>query len=445
MRLIGSVAVVALWAAAPLAAQSTGVPPTQTPTPTPTPSPVPTTNAVGPPQLRDFNLNGATTQPVQPPAAVPTPTPAPTTREAVPPLTEPRATPAPSAARRMAARPGPTSPAPDRDPSPDAVTVDLPPPSAAPVLPEVGFAPAPAPAPSAEAPIAADQPATNWWPWLAALLAVGLGAAFLWSRRQREGRERYAVDHDELGALVTPAADAPMPLPRAAEPSPAPRASVPTPATIPAHPRPRQPATPAPFPSLLPTPTPNPAPAPSPAPPSPPISGGIVASGLKPKIEFEVVPIRAETDGAEGAALDVDIIIMNRGSAPARDVLVDALLLNAGPQVDAEVGRFFLQPPTKGERVPLIAPMSSVTIPARLEVDSAKLAPLVVEGRKLLVPLIAVNASYRWSGGEMNDASSFLIGRGDAEGGKMAPFRIDRGARSWTGLAARLHSSGLER
>jgi hypothetical protein len=346
--------------------------------------------------------------------------------------------------RPAAARPRPASAAPDRDPSPDAVTVDLPPPGAAPVLPDAGFAPAPAPTPAAGAPPASDQPATNWWPWLAALLALGLGGALLWSRRQREGRERYAVDHDALGAVLAPASEAPLPLPRAAASPPEPlrRASVPTPATVPAHPRPRQPA---PFPSLSPTPAPAPAAVPTPPPAPPPISGGIVASGLKPKIEFEVVPIRAEADGADGAALDVDIIIMNRGSAPARDLLVDALLVNAGPQVDAEVGRFFLQPPTKGERVPLIAPMSSVTIPARLEVAGDKLAPLVVEGRKLLVPLVAVTASYRWSGGEMSDASSFLIGRGEAEGGKMAPFRIDRGARSWTGLAARLHSSGLER
>jgi len=63
----------------------------------------------------------------------------------------------------------------------------------------------------------------------------------------------------------------------------------------------------------------------------------------------------------------------------------------------------------------------------------------------LLVPLIAINAVYRWSGGELKDSSSFLVGRGEADEGKLAPFRLDRGARSWSGLAARLHSSGLQR
>jgi hypothetical protein len=89
--------------------------------------------------------------------------------------------------------------------------------------------------------------------------------------------------------------------------------------------------------------------------------------------------------------------------------------------------------------------MASVSVRARLQVPGEMLAPLVIEGRKLLVPLVAMNASYRWSGGEMTESSSFLVGRGDAEGGKMAPFRLDQGVRSWSGLGARLHSTGLQR
>jgi hypothetical protein len=142
--------------------------------------------------------------------------------------------------------------------------------------------------------------------------------------------------------------------------------------------------------------------------------------------------------------LTVDIIVTNRGSAPARDVLVEAQLINAGPKVDDDVARFFLQPPGSGERVPVIPPMATVGVRVRLQVPGAMLAPLVVEGRKLLVPMVAVNAFYRWSGGEVTDSSSFLVGRGDADAGKLAPFRLDQGARSWSGLAARLHSTGLQ-
>lgn len=185
-------------------------------------------------------------------------------------------------------------------------------------------------------------------------------------------------------------------------------------------------------------------PTPTPAPLPPPIGGGIVASGLKPRIEFELVPIRAETDADGNAAVTFDVIVHNRGSAPARDVLVEAQLINAGPRVDEDVGRFFMQPAGTGERVPNIPPMGRVSIRSRLAIAGATFAPLVVEGRSLLVPLVAINAFYRWSGGELANSSSFLVGRGEGEEGKLAPFRLDRGARSWSGLAARLHSTGLQ-
>ncbi len=400
VSLVNSVTLVAVLAVAPVAAQSTNVA-----TPTPTPSPAPTGNAVGPPTLRDFNLNGTVTQPAQPA----NPTPAPAERPAAPSQSAPagpRPTPTPAP---VVAAPGPATAAPDRDPAPGTATIDLPAPTAAPLAAEPSFAPALEPATSTQ--LAADERGLAWWPWLAAL-AVALGGAFIWWRRKQQGGQRYAADHADPGALVAPPVAAPPPLPRTAAPMPAPRANISTPV---------------------------------PTPPAAPVPDGIFASRLKPQIEFELVPIRAETDAAEGAALTFDIIVVNRGSAPARDVLVEAQLINAGPQVDAEVGRFFMRPAGNGERVPVIPPMGRVAIKTRLAVPGANLAPLVVEGRKLLVPLIAINAVYRWSGGELKDSSSFLVGRGEADEGKLAPFRLDRGARSWSGLAARLHSSGLQR
>jgi len=432
MRFIEAAALAGLVMATPLAAQSTNE----------TAPPPPAAEAVGPPQLRDFNLNGAATQPVQPatPAPAPTPPQQPSPSAPAPDTAatdEPRATAAPARTAPAPARRRPTIAAPDRDPARDAVTVDLPPPVAAPIVPEPSFAPAPPPVPAAEAQLGADDSGTGWWPWAGALLALGLGAAFLWWRTRRDKSEPYAAEGAGLGAALATPAGPPVPLPRAAATpavpaSPAPQSS------------PRAPARPLPSAPQAPAPAATPAPSQAPAPPPPPPSGGIVASGLKPRIEFDLVPIRAETDAAEGAALTVDIIVINRGSAPARDVLVEAQLINAGPQVDAEVGRFFVRPAGSGERIPVIPPMQSVAIKIRLEVPGADISPLVVEGRKLLVPLVALNAFYRWSGGDLSESSSFLVGRGDAEGGKMAPFRLDQGARSWSGLGARLHSSGLQ-
>lgn len=435
-------AIAALTGAAHLAAQST----TNT---SATPAPPPSGTAVGPPQLRDFTLNGTVTQPAQPTTTAPSPaprTPPPTTAspaDAAPtnspataaPATRSRAAPA----RATSAPRPPVVAGPDRNPSADAVTVDLPPATAAPVLPEPSL-PAPLdPAPAADRPLGSGSGPASYWPWAAALLALLLGAGFLWWRRRQQAEEEalQAVDNADLGAMVAARDAAPAPVPRAVPPA-APRTPAPGPATAPLRPQSAGPVA-APTP---PVPTPS-GPTPSRVPDA--LAGGIVASGLKPRIELELLPLGVATDAAGAVALMCDIVVVNRGSAPARDVLVEARLINAGPNTDAEVERFFLRQPTSGERLPPIAPMSRASVRVRLAVAAADLAPLVVEGRHLLVPIVAINALYRSGGAEVVESSSFLVGRGDAEAGKLAPFRLDLGARNWTGLAARLHSTGLKR
>ncbi len=423
-----SSALATLLASAPVTAQSNVVaPPRATP---------PSSDVVGPPQLRDFNLNGTVTQrpvPAPAPTRAPPPandaSPAPERTIAAPRRSAPNVPPS----QRVSATPDPSTPvaivrkptraAPDRNPAAGAVTVDLPPPTAAPIAIEPRTTPAPAP--GAEG-AGEEHQAVAWWPWLAALLAAVMAAAIWWWRRSssRDGDVAEADEREDRGAM--PAMRERSPMPDAVSP---PRATAAPRNTPP----PLSPAAPAAAPQ---------AGAP-PAAPVSPVPVGVIASGLKPKIEFEVVPLQAEADSAEGAALTFDLIVINRGSAPARDLLIEAQLINAGPQLDAEVGAFFAQPAGSGERLAVIAPMGRVSFRTRLAVPGAKLSPLMIDGRKLLVPLVALNARYRWNGRETTDSMSFLIGRGEVETGKLAPFRLDRGQRSWSGLAARLHSSGL--
>jgi hypothetical protein len=429
----------ALTGAAQLAAQST------TTNTTATPTPPPSGTAVGPPQLRDFTLNGTVTQPAQPTTTAPSPAP----RSAPPTATSPvDVPPTGSAATAPAARsraiPSRTAPAPpppvvagpDRNPSASAVTVDLPPATVAPSMPAPSLAPPLDPAPAPDRSLGTGSGPLNYWPWAAALLAAMLGAGFLWWRRRQQAEEEalQAADNADLGAMVAARDAAPALVPRAAPPA-APRTPAPSPATTPSRPQAARPVaatTPAP-------------PAPTPARVPDALVGGIVASGLKPRIELELLPLGVATDAAGAVALMCDIVVVNRGSAPARDELVEAQLLNAGPKTHAEVERFFLRAPASGERLPPIAPMSRASVRIRLAVAAADLAPLIVEGRHLLVPIVAVNALYRSGGAEVVESSSFLVGRGDAEADKLAPFRLDLGARNWTGLAARLHSTGLQR
>ena len=122
---------------------------------------------------------------------------------------------------------------------------------------------------------------------------------------------------------------------------------------------------------------------------------------------------------------------------------VEALLVNADAEVNAAVGSFFRAPAGGGDPVAMIKPMGSIKVTMRVGAQASSLAPIAVKGRRLLVPVVAVNAHYRGSGAMLTESVSFIIGRGDAEAEKLAPFRLDLGARRWSGLAARPHSSGL--
>lgn len=409
-------ATVLLMAGTPLAAQTT--PPANN-SATPAPAPPPADGSlIGPPQLRDFNLNGTVTRPAE---TVATPTPPPARTAPGPATAPPR-----EAAGGSAPSPVRTTPpvaGPDRDASADTVAIDLPPPTPAdPAAMGPGFGDAPVQtAPATMHPVDRGFP----WPWLLAALAVVLAAAFL-AWRKRHGSEH--LSYAGVSDLVSPV-PATAPLPRATPtPVPLPRAATPTPAPFPraAAPRPSSPA-------------------PKPPAPRPDFDGGIVSSGLRPRIVFELHPIRAETDDRRGAALLFDVIVVNNGHAPARDVLVEARLLNAGPRQDEQIGAFFREPVGKGERLPMIPPMGRISIKSRLSIPGDQMQPIEIDGRQLFVPLVAFNALYRWSGGEEQDSASFLVGRGQEDGGKMAPFRLDQGAKSWTGLGARPHSMGLQR
>lgn len=407
-------AVVLLAVAGPLAAQD--VPATNT---TATPAPAQSSaddSLIGPPQLRDFSLDGTVTRRAEP-VATPTPTPAPRTTAPATGTsgsadrTAPaRATPSATADRAPA-----TAAAPDRGGSSSAVPPDLPPPTPAePFDITAGFNDAPLP--TTARPVAPPVEDGLPWAWMLAL-AAALGGGFMLWRKRRADAGRYAFAGVSELAAPEPA-PAPPPMPRA-QPAP-PRATT--------APPPRTPAAPPPS-------------APKPATAS---DGGIVATGLRPKLGFELRPIRAETDDKRGAALLFDVIVINNGHAPARDVLVEAQLVNAGPKQDEQIGRFFREPVGKGERLPVIPPLGRISLKTRLSIPGDEMNPIEVDGRQLFVPLVAFNALYRWSGGEEQDSASFLVGRGNQQSAKMAPFRLDQGARSWTGLDARPHSLGLQ-
>ncbi|HET9355997.1 MAG TPA: hypothetical protein VFO42_07520, partial [Sphingomicrobium sp.] len=362
----------------------------------------PPSESVGPRELENFSLEGRVTRPAEETAR-----PVPNTVRADPPPARsetPARREAPAAAADSAVeRPAETSRAgellarPPTRPQPQA---------AAPAQAE--------PAPSAPRPAlvtdAPQQGGSSLLMWVAALLFAGGAAAIYWFLRH--GRQRPATAGGYRSGYAARAMaepePIPAPLPRAATPpapSPTP-AQRPLPTTL--RPKPDLPVSSAP---------------PAAAPPSKPV--GIVASSLRPWIDVELTPDRALVDD-KGAAIAFNVTLVNSGSAPARDVSIEALLLNAGARQDVELSDFYQKPKASSDSIPVIAPMARVPLRTAVKIPREMIHEYEVEGRKLFMPMVAVSTRYRWSSGEGQTGASFLVGRGQEAQERLAPLRIDQ-------------------
>ncbi len=399
-------------AAAPLPAQNNSV----------AGPPAPRTNDIGPAELSNFSLSGTVTQPADQPApAKPAPiTTAPATESAVPTRNAPTTTAAPA-----------TAPA-ARAATPDTDLFRRPP-----TLPDASGSP---PIGSAPPPIGdtlpppATAPASGFslWPWIVGLLAIA-GGAFLWFGRQRRQGQRYAT-----------AGNAPIDIVRT--PDPAPRAHAP--AAFAPHADPVPATAPLAVGARKPLPTTLIPPAPQSAPvqprPDPIFPGAIVSTGLRPWIDVELSPDRALVD-EKGAAIAFEVTLYNSGSAAARDVVIEAKLLNAGAHQDVELSAFFTAEATLSDPIPQIAPYARIPLRSAVRLPREAISEYDYEGRKLFMPMVAISVRYRWSSGEGQSAAGFLVGQGSEGQDKLAPLRIDRGARSWAGLGARRYEKGVRR
>jgi hypothetical protein len=175
-----------------------------------------------------------------------------------------------------------------------------------------------------------------------------------------------------------------------------------------------------------------------------PTAPGLVTSALRPWIELDLEPSQAlVTD--EQAAIAFDVTLFNSGSAPARDVAVEARLINAGEQQDVELSRFYTSDSDAKDKIPAVAPLSRITLKSAVRLPRSAVQEYEVEGRKLFIPMVAVNSRYRWSSGEGQSAASFLVGPAANDSGKLAPLRLDQGKRGWRSLAARRYEKGIRR
>lgn len=360
-----------------------------------------TSNSIGPPQLKDFSLPGQRTTP---PAATP---PAPEPR---PPAAEPRLPPAASPAPREAPAAQPRSdPPPPRSGTGPALAPAAPSPPAAEPLPRAGppppvetlpeplpqpqTGPAPAPAlPPAPAPAAAG-PGSLWlWPAAGGALLLALAALLLLRRRRTLAERESARDsaRGELGGalVVRPAAEA------APEPAPAPVSA--------REPEPEAPAAPRPW------------------------------------IELDIVPERAAATENE-VYVRYALTMTNKGDSDARNIRIDPRLFNAG--AEGEMVAFFQGPIHEQSGSPhvVLRPGGSIKLNGQVAMPNSELREIELAGRRIFVPMVAINVAYDWAeGGSGRTSRSWLVGReAEVPSEKMGPFRLDLGPRIYRSVGRR--------
>jgi hypothetical protein len=336
---------------------------------------------IGPPQLRDFQLepqNRIVTQPqpaptqqapvvVAPPPPVTTPSRTAPTRQSPAPMTT---RPAPTTARPVPvqtapAGPGlaPTGPAPTVSPPP--TTLEPAPSDTSPPLTSEA-------APAREMPDADDG--GSFWLYAVPLALLALLGTVILNRRRRRAE-------DEPVALAAPAAAASPPKPRAD-----------------------------------------------------PIE--------RPWIELELKTERASFTETE-AGVHFVLAIRNAGKSPARNLRVDVKMFNAGQEQDKEIGAFFRTAGRQSTRLnlPGVAPGESGEIRGEVGLKREEIRALQLNDRTLFIPVIAVNALYDCGDGRTGQSSkSYVIGRELQESGeKMGAFRVDQGPRIWRTVGQRQH------
>ena len=363
----------------------------------------PASDAIGPRELQDFNLNGTVTRPADtPPATTPAPTrtrPQPTTT-----TVERAATPAPvqkaperranDGTTRGAAAPQAPPPTASQSSALDLPTTVTATPAS---IPQPGFASEPGSTPASLAP---DQKLLVW-PWLLLALVLGFGGALiLWRRRSRE----TFAGGPEIDAFVAPD---PAPSPPKASSSPRP-ATAPTP------------------------------PAPEPTSPKP---VGLVSSRLRPWVEIGFAPLGCAVDDDQ-VVIEFEIQLTNSGSAPARDVLVEASMFNAGASQDHDIGGFFANPRGQGDRIGVIAPLQQISIRHSLVAPRQHIQVFEVAGKQVFVPLVAFNVLYRAGASAGQTSGAFMVGR-ETRTEKLGPLRIDLGSRVFSDLGTRPLEIGI--
>lgn len=167
-------------------------------------------------------------------------------------------------------------------------------------------------------------------------------------------------------------------------------------------------------------------PAPPPAPPK-----------LRAIVEVEFLPERAAATATE-AVVQFEFVLRNMGEAVARNIRIDARLFNASENKEAAEFLKGAIHELSGSPHVTIAAGGELRLPMAISLPNDQVREIIVQGRRLFVPLLASNFAWDWEGGTDRKSFSWIVGREPATPtAKMGGFRLDLGPRIYRQVAQR--------
>jgi hypothetical protein len=155
------------------------------------------------------------------------------------------------------------------------------------------------------------------------------------------------------------------------------------------------------------------------------------------RLEIEFRPERAAATPT-AALVQFEFVLRNQGGAIARNIRIDARLFNASENKQAlEFLKGDIHERSGSPHV-TIAPGAEFRIPMEIALPNDQVREILVEGRRLFVPLLASNIAWDWEGGTDRQSFSWIVGREPSTpSAKMGGFRLDLGPRIYRQVAQR--------
>lgn len=193
------------------------------------------------------------------------------------------------------------------------------------------------------------------------------------------------------------------------------------------------------------TPAPSPPPA-APLPPPPPEQ-----ATDRPWLDIALT-VESARYSLMGMTIGYALTLSNHGAAEALDIMVHGFLGPADGDQQAALHRFFSgSAGTPLHSVAGVAPGESYRLTGELRLSPEAITPVRQGDRTLFVPLLAIDAHYRWDGqgggqGSGRTGRAFVIGQErQPPADRLAPFRIDLGPRQYRDAASRATALLLQR